>query len=289
VEDRENFFAGLTNAELTRYYLAARAKLRLTAQRAKRISMGSGERPSQGNRDYWGSVLFTRLVVTAYSILELLPDPKPRAHWDFSSVASLTRNLVEMYLYFYWLCIDDVADEVRAGRFILMQLHDHGSRRRLFDHDSKPDPDHPAYADLVIRFDANPYLATLPEGQRKNLLRGEKTPFVQDEVIDRMGADRDSFRLFYRFLSQHTHGGPIAFYRMDEHDRGAGVETAHEKKYMILISDLARNTLDDAATGMLKIFPDADAFPVFMSEAAIAAKVERNQGRAKSRSRSKRR
>lgn len=277
--DAEDGGAGLpTNPQLTTAYVWLKKEYRQATERAERVSRGSGGIPSTGNRMFWASVLFTRLTVLAKSVMRLLPDPRPGEHWDFSSVASLVRNLAEAYLVYFWLCEDEVLDEVRAGRFILLYLHDHGSRRRLFP--AEHEEDGPVFEDLVRQFDANPYLATFPEKRRREALRGEKTPFVQDEVLDRMGVDREQFRTAYRFFSQHTHTGPMSFYRMTEHDRGTGVETRHEKRYMIMAIGLAADALRRATDGHLTIFPDAETRSPHMTRRSILNAVERNEGRS---------
>lgn len=92
------------------------------------------------NRLAYAAVLFMRMTVMAKSIGQLLPDCKPKEHWDFSAVASLTRNLAEAYLWYFWLCEDEVEADVRQGRFILLYCHDHGSRGRMFP-DMKPSVD----------------------------------------------------------------------------------------------------------------------------------------------------
>lgn len=271
--------SSISNPEMTSLYVAHKRAYRETARRAVRVSRGSGGVLSTGNRMFWASVLFTRLTVMAKSVLELLPDPKPREHWDFSSVASLVRNLNEAYLVYFWLCQDEVLDEVRAGRFILLYLHDYGSRKRLYPEQFEETD--PVYLDLERQFDANPYLRTYTEAQRRVALRGEKTPFVQDEVLKRMGYDLPSFRNMYRFFSQHTHTGPMSFYRMVDHDRGTGVETRHEKRYMIMAIVFAIEILNRAIEGHLSIFPDAETREPYLTDRQVERNVERNQGRAK--------
>lgn len=267
----------LDNPGITRLYLIVRGEFRGLLKRAIRISRGSGGIPSTGNRMYWGCVLFTRIVVTAKSLNELLPDPKPGQHWDFSAVASLTRNLFEACLVYHWLCGEGLDDTAREARFILFHLHDHGSRQRLFPDDPAP-PE--ILDDLIQRFDANPVLAEYDEKRRRVAIRGERTPFVQDEVLAEIGVDLDDFRVLYRLFSQHTHNGPLAFYRMVEHDRGTGVETRHEKRYMMMAIGFASQFLARAANTHLEIVPDAETRPPHLTDRQIRMKVERNQGRA---------
>lgn len=272
-----NEVAALDNPGMTKLYLDVRREFRETLKRCKQISRGSGGISSTGNRMFWGSVLFTRIVVTAKSMDRLLPDPKPGEHWDFSATASLARNLFEACLVFHWLCGGGLDEDERAARFILFHLHDHGSRMRLLPGENF-DPE--VLADLTERFDANPVLSTWDEKRRRVALRGERTPFIQDEVLTEMGFDPVAFRMAYRLFSQHTHTGPISFYRMMEHDRGAGVETRHEKRYMLIAMGFALDFLKRAAATQLDIIPDAETRPPFLTDAQVRANVERAQGRA---------
>lgn len=270
---------------LTTVYLRCRREFRELCKRAERVSRGSGGIWVEGNRLAYASVLFMRITVMAKSVRQLLPDCKPREHWDFSSVASLTRNLAEAYLWYYWLCEDEIDPDVRQGRFILLYCHDYGSRDRMFSEEGHPPDDDVVMADLTNRFDANPYLATFNAKQRREALKGHKTPFVQDDVLDRMGVNRAEFRSIYRFYSQHTHTGPVAFIRilMEGHDRGSGVETAHEKRYMITAILFATSVLESAIAGHLSLFPDAETLTPYLTDADIVRNVEHNQGRTKRR------
>lgn len=272
----------LDNPGITKLYLDARREFREVLKRCKRISRGSGGIASTGNRMFWGSVLFTRIVVTAKSMDRLLPDPKPGEHWDFSATASLARNLFEACLVYHWLCAGGLAEDERAARFILFHLHDHGSRMRLLpDEDFDPE----VLQELVQRFDANPILATWDEKRRRAALRGDRTPFVQDDVLAEMDFDPVAFRMAYRLFSQHTHTGPISFYRMIEHDRGTGVETRHEKRYMLIAMGYAADFLNRVAAIQLDIVPDAETRPPHLTDAQVRANVERAQGRASRRGR----
>lgn len=267
--------------ELTGEYLKYRRIFRNAIKRAIRVSRGSGGIFVETNRLAYASILFTRITVLSKTISTLLPDCKPREHWDCSSVASLARNLAEAYLWYYWLCEDDIDETVRQGRFILMHCHDRGSRIRMFGELGPAPDDHVVMDDLISKFDSNSYLRSFGEKARKDALKGYKTPFVQDDIIERMGTDKSAFRFLYRFFSQHTHTGPIAFMRMREHDRGTGVETAHEKRYMILATLFAFEILNMATDGHCTLFPDAEERKPYLSDTDVIRNVERNQGRIK--------
>ncbi|WP_421847325.1 DUF5677 domain-containing protein [Novosphingobium sp.] len=275
--------ATLAPRELTREYLLHRRIFRDAIKRAARVSRGSGGVWVETNRLAYASLLFTRITVLAKSISVLLPDCKPKEHWDFSSVASLTRNMAEAYLWYYWLCEDDVDEDLRQSRFVLMYCHDHGSRGKMLGEIIPPADDKIVMDDLVARFDANPYLRRFSDKARREALKGHKTPFVQDDVIERMGVDKVGWRFIYRLFSQHTHTSPVSFMRMIEHDRGTGVETAHEKQYIIIAMQFALGVLNGAIEGHCKLFPDAETRTPFLSDVDVIKAVERNQGRIRLR------
>ncbi len=233
--------------------------------RAKHVSRGAAGIRSETAQHYWASVLFTRMVVTGKTIQILTPKLQPDVHWDFSAVASITRNLAECYLFFYFLCIDDVPQVEKDARTILLYLHDNASRHKLFPKNNNPEY-HAKFAaanakvhdDLVQKFKANIYLSSLPEKRQNELIKGAKTPFVQDEVIEQTTIDKDNFRFLYRLFSQHTHSGPMAFFRMAEHGRGHGFQNYLDTLYMAFALEQASDLIQRATTNMMAFFPDAD-------------------------------
>ena len=254
-----------TEAQIRDSLSTVTARFDQAISKAKWRSVGASGIQSQTNQHYWASVLFTRLVVTAISIRRLLPEWKAGAHWDFSAVASLTRNLAECYLFYFFLCVDEVPQVERDARIILLNLHDDGTRTKLMAEIDNSELDAETIAaraivraDLEEKFCANAYLAALPTGRRKELLRGERTPFVQDDVIDRTSLDKARFRSLYRLFSAHTHTGPISFYRMAEHGRGHGVANTHDARYICYAVDFATDILARASDDFTTLFPDAD-------------------------------
>ena len=91
---------------------------------------------SPTSQHFHASVLFTKLCTTATSLLLLLPENelshKRMEHWDFASTASLTRNIIECYLVFYYLCIDPVSANEWYCRWHILSLHDCVARKKLF-------------------------------------------------------------------------------------------------------------------------------------------------------------
>lgn len=221
-----------------------------------------------GQRRFWASVLFTRLCTQAVSILWLCPRSKVNpdgTHWDFGSIASLTRNLFECAVHFFYLTIDAVSDDEWLARLKVMQLHDCTERLRMF---KALDPNQSQLRrferqanELRSILENNSYFASLPGKLRKDLLTGKRSSILsRDEILERMGQFDPKTRGYYRFLSAHTHSFPLAYYRMAEQDRGRGEENEVEKGYMASALEFCSDVLERSVDGFRKSFADIVPF-----------------------------
>ena len=198
---------------------------------ATRVSRSAADR-SVPDPVWWACLLHTRLCVTGVSLLSLVPGSRfaGRAidHYDFSAVASLTRNVWECYFVFFYLGVDTTEDDEWLTRLNVLQLHDCTSRLKMFTKLTPDDMDLPAFRaqaeELRGRIAARAYFGTLPQRRRQHVLKGENALLLsQDELLRRMNEDVGLFRGMYRFLSFHVHSLPVAFYRMAEREQGRGV------------------------------------------------------------------
>jgi hypothetical protein len=258
----------LSDHQLEKLYRETRAEFVACTKRAKLISEGSVGRYTEDGKTFWASVLFTKLVVTAHSVLRMAPRTAPipdrLAHWDFSAVASLTRNLAECYFMFFYTCVDETPGEDEwLTRLNLIQLRDNAARRQMFADWNPDDPQLTGFSihhnDLTQKLRARKFFQSLPEKRQTDLLKGDKALLLtQDEILKRMGEESAPFRGMYRLLSAHTHSTPLAFYRMASDGRGCGVENRADKAEIAVALQMASSFLERATTDMLKIFPDAE-------------------------------
>ncbi|MGL1932831.1 MAG: DUF5677 domain-containing protein [Desulfotalea sp.] len=187
---------------------------------------------------FYASLLFTKLCNCAKSIGQLCPKPTligNDAHWDYSSVSSLTRDLIECYLTFYYLCIEECSKDEWNARWQLMNLHDHMSRVKMFealgDDYEKTDDAKNIRNEVISNLKSNPWFSQLPEKQKTHYLKGKNAFFKsKGEIISASGEDPD-FRFKYIFASNHTHTLPMGFYRMADGNRGRGIESEIEVLY----------------------------------------------------------
>ncbi len=211
---------------------------------------------------YYASVIFTKLCTSGVTMLSVCPSPGDvgkNVHWDCSSVAALTRGLIDTYLIFHYLCIEKCSPNEWETRWRLMNLHDHMSRLKMFMLMEGAE-------DQVAKFknyteevksdlEKTEYFQALNEKQQKHYLKGNNVFFgSQDELVESAGDNVNAFRWKYRFLSNQIHSCPMGFYRMAESDRGMGVESETEIGYTGMCLTWAGEYLAKAKSGFSELW-----------------------------------
>ncbi|WP_444944813.1 DUF5677 domain-containing protein [Microbulbifer sp. ZKSA006] len=222
----------------------------------------SGQCQGIVNRNLLGSLLFTKICTSSVSVYKLCPEPETLGadqHWDYRSVASLTRDIMEAYLAFYYLAIDECPVDEWEARVSLMDLHDHISRVKMFDAmGSVYEKDDAAKQDrerMILALRSNSFFAMLSEKKQKHFLKGNDAFFLtHDEILERLKANLSEFRFKYRFLSNHTHSFPMGFYRMLDGGRGRGVESRIEVQYSAMCLKWVTDYLLAATTQYAELF-----------------------------------
>ncbi len=232
---------------------------------ASAVSKTAANRPSPSAREYWASVLFTRLCCTGQSLLFLLPQNRwveaKIEHWDFAAVASLARNLLECYLAFFYLCVDKASHNEWVCRVNLFNLHDCISRKQMFASTGSCEDQIESFEkqaqELRERLLNNPHFLSLSDKKRKDLLKGHNHYlYNQDELIMRMVEDVETFRFMYRFLSAQVHTMPLGFYRTGDKNRWLGLENTIERRYICLTLDYVHMYVLRGIKELIDFFPD---------------------------------
>lgn len=218
-----------------------------------------------GQRQYWASVLFTRLCSIGTSICRLCPASPLNAdasHWDFSSLASLVRNFFQGALMLSYLGTEAVGEDESRARLLVMQLCDCTERLRLFRHPGASRDQAPAfqedYKTLRAKLLKNSHFMHLPSWLRKNLLKGGRASILtQDQLLDRMGTFDQKTRLYIQFISSHADFSPLAYYRTGHNKRGTGDQNEIDTLYMATAIDLAGDMLLRATSDVQDLFRDS--------------------------------
>jgi hypothetical protein len=185
------------------------------------------------------------------------------AHWDYGSVASLTRNLIECYLVFFYLCVEKCEPAEWGARVKLLNLHDHISRTKMFQamgENVESDPLATSMKEKVIsELEGNSWFQILSEKQKTHFLKGN-TPFFksQDDIVQASGGNISDFRFKYRFLSNNTHAFPMGFYRMADGNHGRGVASRIEINYTSMCLLWAGEYLKKASQEYIELFEDSE-------------------------------
>lgn len=199
-----DFQGGHAPSALHEDFVASRASLRCAVEDLVAWSVSQNGKPSQDGRDYWSSILLAKLTLTSMTLDKIVPKSAANEDaelWDMTSVAALVRILAENYLLFFWLCVETDTKELWDLRITLLTIADNRSRYRLTaEMEDEPEPEDflSAQQALAERLQTMPSFLSLPPRRQRDLLKGDKTPFIHDDVIDALPIDRLSFRRFYR-------------------------------------------------------------------------------------------
>ena len=214
-------------------------------------------------RHCYASILFTCLCTKAVSLVLLVPrsswSKHKIEHWDYASVANITRTILEARLSFHYLCIDKVDQQQWECRWNLFKLHDCVSRRKLFEVIDGEDAQLKSFGiqaeELRTKLKSNTYFTGLPPKQKHLLLKGG-TAFLcpLETIAGKAGISSNEFKLIYRFLSSHVHCYPVAFFRMGEQERGRGVHSNTEESHTTSCIMWSRELIDSAAEEMKELF-----------------------------------
>lgn len=258
---------GALGAEPSADYLKHVEILDNVVREAICVSRGFSGIASPTSKHFYASVLYTAMITRSVSLAQLVPfspwAEKEIEHWDYSSATGIARTILELRLAFYYLCVDTCTDDEWNCRWNLFNLHDCTSRIRLFQAMSAGSEQVSGLTqsaeELKERLRANPFFCRLADGQQRKLLNGQTAYLMSlEEIAERSGLDKESFRWMYVLFSSHVHALPMSFYRMGgEHgDRGRGLPSPTEEGYTGLCLSLVVSLLVSVREEINQLFGD---------------------------------
>jgi len=256
---------GMLGEEPSMTYLERVNGLDNVVRECMHISQGYAGIKSPSSKHFYASVLFTALCTRAVSLLTLVPHTpwasKLIEHWDYASVAGITRTILELRLAFHYLCAERCSDEEWNCRWNIFNLHDCNSRRRMFEA-TGDSPEQVARFDaqaeeLRERIRANAFFQSLPPQKQKSLLHGQTAYLMPlEDIGERVGVEKARFRWLYVLLSSHVHGLPMSFYRIGTGDdeRGRGLPSQTEESYTSLFLSFTMTLMVGARDELHELF-----------------------------------
>jgi hypothetical protein len=249
---------------------------------------------SPTSRHYYASVLFTAMITRSVSLAHLIPfspwAEKRIEHWDYSSATGIARTVLELRVAFYYLCTEQCSAEEWDCRWNLFNLHDCISRVRLFQgfpgEDGQVTALSAAAEDLKSRLRKNPWFSALPAGVQRKLLNGQSAYLSPlEDLAERAGLLKGTFRWLYVLFSSHVHALPMSFYGIGtgENERGRGLPSPTEEGYTSLCVSLVCSLLVKTRDEMFSLFRDHAAPAAGKPEAEPAPSQDGNEADARSK------
>ena len=208
-----------------------------------------------------GMKIFTRQTITGMSLSKLLPREdfyleKDVDFWDISSIASLSRNILEGFLSLHFFGLEKVSPQEAELRFFILQLHrntewynirkvNNQGNNELIDFEK-------GIPEQKERIKNHIYINKLPEVQRKRALRGIEIYKTKADFEKELSFCKN-LRKTYRLLSNLVHPLPLSIERTDN-DRGRGERNGYDMSYVIISMMIARCFLAASTVGIVDLF-----------------------------------
>jgi hypothetical protein len=158
--------------------------------------------------------VLAKLIENCFSLLKILPGSillkKKESYVDFSSVASLARNLIEASNVHWYLSIDKLPVEEENLRLLIYDYHDTIELISIFRQLKfyKTDLEYleTQLKDYKDHLGRNDFFKII-DNQKRNLISKGKLGMLLShyEIAEKRGADLDKFKGMYKLLSNHTH------------------------------------------------------------------------------------
>lgn len=245
-------------------YKAALEKFDAAVCEAIAVSQWTANRMSPLNVGY-ASYVFARMCGAGIAMIRAAPLTRwVRADfddWHFGAVAGHARALLDGYLLFHYLIEPASSEAELKARITVMHLND--CARRLDLHTNLGNAEdvegfRAQRTELRERLEANEHFQTLPEPVRKQCLNGRFLMIdSRDQMLAKLGFEKERFDALYDLWSQHVHILPMSFYRMEPNGRGTGIENETDRGYIAQAMEVCAAILSDATDAMVEQFPDA--------------------------------
>ncbi|WP_035060620.1 DUF5677 domain-containing protein [Andreprevotia chitinilytica] len=182
--------------------------------------------------------IYTRLTLSAMTINAILPENKINKTrlWDFPSVATLTRTLIETCHRHLYLSQLNISDAESTFRLNLYYFHMNSEKYRLYKEFKENQENLDSFEKNLPRaklaITTSPIFATLQKKQADKVRNGNADMHMtDDEIATQFSLIGGHFKFIYRLLSNQSHGTPLATYSQSN-ERGRGTENDAEKMYL---------------------------------------------------------
>ncbi|MBU5613747.1 hypothetical protein KOL99_12520 [Geomonas sp. Red51] len=185
------------------------------------------------------ATLYCKFVLTAFSLYRLLPeDDKPRAKTsaDVATIASLGRNLIEIFNLFYYLHLDKITGVEREFRLMCSIYHGHQEHHKV---GVKMEIDSERLESNKLKLDkhqkaifSHPFFQNLSKKQQNDMINGKSSTYINR--VDITKNYTDNYKLIdalYKVMSNHVHTGVYGL-SLTFDDSEYGCDNSRNRKYI---------------------------------------------------------
>ncbi|MHC5745284.1 MAG: hypothetical protein ACYTXT_25950 [Nostoc sp.] len=197
------------------------------------------------NRTYYGEMLFTKIVQHTGSVIRLLPNLETsNERWidiDVSSIASLTRDVMEAFSVFNHICIDKLSKEEFEFRIHLLSHHQSCDMLKIiellgFDSDNSTSSFYKWIKQCTsLYLTQSNFYQNLDIKVKQRLLKGEKAFLRNLSEINNDSIGVEAQSALYRLFSTSTHSFPLGIQNVT----GGGSSNPLNKQHLLSLSTRA--------------------------------------------------
>lgn len=195
------------------------------------ISVNTQGREVKDRGSEIGALLFAKLCSHARAMLALAPiaplgrAAPPMELWDVSSMAVLSRAVIDTYYVFFYLSVEQVEKELSEFRFLVWDYHAENRRLKKLQLIKSQNPQvkeiEEKIEELKKSIVGNPiYLKQTHERQRK-IRNGELGIFATNTMLsESAGIKPDYYKATYIYLSSYVHAHPFSLQQLAQFKAG---------------------------------------------------------------------
>jgi len=222
------------------------------------------------------SIIFVKIVFTSIAILRFIPESKYFSSvcgmkiWDITSIAFLTRNLIETYLALYYIAIDDVSVDEKELRKLFWKYHEASERVKMLSYllpKSKNLPNLKACdSKLKEQLEKSERFQNLPAWKKKQLLKGSQNKtFNNRENCQRAGLSLNFYNGVYKYLSNFVHTSPYSISEFDS----AKFDSKEAQEHFNMLTNYTSGIMAFAIRDFTKSMPELAKYVSHHTENSI--------------------
>jgi len=174
---------------------------------------------TKDKRKVYATHLLAKSVHSCFALLKFFPESKfnkfSDPFIDFSSVASLSRNLIELTNIHWYLTVDNCTTQEQELRLSVFDYHDSFSMKFITERLNFNETDinilNNRIKSIKDVIEKNSHFQSLSKNVKKMILDGKRSSVLtQFEITEKRNIDIEEFKGYYKLMSVETHSSPTS-------------------------------------------------------------------------------